>query len=273
MSEQENQNNNQNNDQNNSNQNASWTSTLSEEFRGLPSISKFKSADDLAKSYVNLEKLVGLEKIALPKDEKDEAGWSTVYSRLGRPESSDKYEIKLNLNENIKANPEVLKVFNGAAFKAGLNNKQYQIFADAMSEIENQTYLQRVEASKQAELNTETGLRKKLGANYEASKKNVEAFIRNFAPQEEQEGFLDAIKRDSALFETLYNASKNMGEDVLKGGSKPAGFTPEEAELEYKRLTGDMKSPYWNPNHPEHEIAKKRAFDLLMFMNAGERQA
>lgn len=273
MSEQENQNNNQNNDQNNSNQNASWTSTLSEEFRGLPSISKFKSADDLAKSYVNLEKLVGLEKIALPKDEKDEAGWSTVYSRLGRPESADKYDLKLNLAEGLKVPDEAINGLKQAGFKSGFSNKQLQSIVDHWVEIENQAYLQRVEASKQAELNTETGLRKKLGANYEASKKNVEAFIRNFAPQEEQEGFLDAIKRDSALFETLYNASKNMGEDVLKGGSKPAGFTPEEAELEYKRLTGDMKSPYWNPNHPEHEIAKKRAFDLLMFMNAGERQA
>ena len=43
--------------------NENWYSTLSEEYRNHPSIQKFNDANGLAKSYLNLESMMGQEKI------------------------------------------------------------------------------------------------------------------------------------------------------------------------------------------------------------------
>ncbi len=248
-----------------------WTSSLSPEYQNLPNFSKFKDVNDLAKSYVNLEKLVGLEKIPMPKDEKDQAGWDMVYNRLGRPESPDKYEVKLGLAEGLQVPDEVFGSLKKRAHSLGMSTKQLQGILDHWSELENNALNQRNEQMKQAEISTETELRKQLGANYETSKKNVEAFIRSFVKKESQEAFLNQIKTDRDLFETFYNASKGLGEDSLKGAVKQVGLNPEEANLEYRRILADTKGPYYNPAHPEHELVKKKVFDLLTFMEAGNQ--
>lgn len=80
----------------------------------------WKASSDILKSYRELEKSYGT-KISIPKDE-DTEGWNKLYTRLGRPESADKYEIEAD--EGIKA--EAQKAF----FDAGLSLKQSKDLTD-----------------------------------------------------------------------------------------------------------------------------------------------
>jgi len=246
----------------------SWTSSLAPEYQGIPTFSKFKDVNDLAKSYVNLEKLVGVEKIPMPKDEKDEAAWSTVYSRLGRPEAPEKYEVKMNLAEGLQVPDEVFNALKGRAHKLGLSTKQLQGMVDHWAELENNAHMQRLEEHKQHSFNAETELRKRLGSNFDVANKNVDAFIKNFyKTPEAQEKFLRAAKNDPEFFEGLFEASKAMGEDVLKGSKTAIGMTPVEAEAEYKKMLSDLKGPLYNEMHPEHDAAVKK-LDALNRMRA-----
>lgn len=248
-----------------------WRSSLSPEYRELPSVAKFKSPDDIVKSYVNLEKLVGGEKIPVPKDDADEAAWTTVFNRLGRPESPDKYQVELKLAEGLSVPDEALNGFKQAAFKAGLSNKQIQSIMGYWADIENAAYMQRLEAEKTQSAESETTLRRKLGANYEAAKKNVEAFVNLHYPEGKRKAVVDRLMRDPEEFEALYNASKNFSEDSL-GASKPIGFSPAEAEKEYNKILHDFKGPYYDSLNPEHEATKKRMVDLLGMMEAAKSQ-
>lgn len=54
----------------------------------------WKAPQDLLKSYRELEKQSST-KISIPKDE-DADAWNKLYSKLGRPESADKYELSVN---------------------------------------------------------------------------------------------------------------------------------------------------------------------------------
>lgn len=248
----------------------SWNGSLSDEYKSLPTFEKFKSADDLAKSYVNLEKMVGKDKIVMPKDEKDVDGWNTVYSRLGRPEAPDKYEVKLDLPEGLSVPDEAINSFKSVAHQYGLSNKQLQGIMGHWSELEKNAYIQSVERKAEVIQSTETGLRKELGANYDVAKTNVEAFINNFAPDEVKQDYLDGIKSNKDMFKTFYNASKKMGEDSLGGSKKQLGMSPEEAQQEYNAILYDVKGAYYNNAHPEHESTKQKMMKLLEYIQAGQ---
>ncbi|MDY5697727.1 MAG: hypothetical protein SPK75_15270 [Victivallales bacterium] len=100
-----------------------WKSGLPEELRG--SVEKFKTVEDMAKSYLNMEKLVGKKTIGMPDENSSEEEWSKLYDRLGRPVAADKYEVKRaeGLPPEL-IDEEGMKSFLGAAYKAGLNQKQ-----------------------------------------------------------------------------------------------------------------------------------------------------
>ena len=74
---------------------ASWKSSISEEFRNDPNIEKFTEIDALAKSYINATRMIGQDKVAVPNKNSTEDQWNEVYSKLGRPETPDKYSLNV----------------------------------------------------------------------------------------------------------------------------------------------------------------------------------
>lgn len=77
---------------------------------------------DAFKSYTELEGLLGGEKLPLPKQADDKAGWDRVYNALGRPDTADGYGLKPP--EGIE--PTVINEFAAKAHELGLSTKQAQ---------------------------------------------------------------------------------------------------------------------------------------------------
>ena len=67
-----------------------WKASLSEDLRNDPSLSSISDVGSLAKSFVHAQRMVGADKVAIPKDDASPDDWNEYYNRLGRPE---KYEI------------------------------------------------------------------------------------------------------------------------------------------------------------------------------------
>lgn len=63
----------------------------------------WKTPSDMLKSYRELETFSS-NRVSLPKDGDDEDSWKNLYSKLGKPESADKYEIE-GVDEKLK--PEI----------------------------------------------------------------------------------------------------------------------------------------------------------------------
>jgi hypothetical protein len=104
-------------------QTSSWKDSISEEFRKDPNIEKFTEIDALAKSYINATRMIGQDKLVIPNNNSTEDQWNEVYSKLGRPESADKYN--LNVKSDIVAlDKNSIKSFAEQSHKLGLNNKQ-----------------------------------------------------------------------------------------------------------------------------------------------------
>ena len=93
---------------------------IPEELRGHPSISPIKDVENLARSYVNAQRLIGADKIPLPANPTEE-DLDRVYSRLGRPESPDNYDIAADGNIVTE---EVASSYKDIAHKLRLTPEQ-----------------------------------------------------------------------------------------------------------------------------------------------------
>ena len=70
---------------------ANWKDALPEDVKQDPSMQAIQTVDNLAKSYVNAQKMIGADKIIVPNKYAEENEWKDVFTKLGLPESPDKY--------------------------------------------------------------------------------------------------------------------------------------------------------------------------------------
>ena len=68
---------------------ADWRSGLPDDVRNDPSLSDIKDVGSMAKSYINGQKLIGKNRIALPAEGATDEEMSMFHSQLGRPEKAD----------------------------------------------------------------------------------------------------------------------------------------------------------------------------------------
>ncbi len=110
---------------------ADWKAGLSEELQRDPSIAHIPDVETMAKSYVNAQRMVGADKIAIPGNHGTDEEWDQVYTKLGRPDAPEGYELEMNnVPDGMDANPELVGWFQNTAHKVGLTPKQAQTLAD-----------------------------------------------------------------------------------------------------------------------------------------------
>ncbi len=113
--------------------NVNWVAGLREEDnRTLVEAKQWKSADDAIKSYRDLEAHAS-KAVKVPGEEATAEDWNAFYDKMGRPESPDKYELKLNTEavpQDFPYDEKSAIEFRTWAHEAGLNPKQAQILHD-----------------------------------------------------------------------------------------------------------------------------------------------
>ncbi len=78
-----------------------WIKDWAPEDIGIVEKKAWKSPQDLFKSYRELEKTLGQDKVVLPKDGADAKEWDAVYNKLGRPDTPDKYTAPQGADEGM----------------------------------------------------------------------------------------------------------------------------------------------------------------------------
>ena len=73
------------------NQSTDWRSSLSDEIKNDATLANIQDIESAAKTLIHQQKMLG-SRIPMPKTDEER---SELYSKLGRPESSDKYEINI----------------------------------------------------------------------------------------------------------------------------------------------------------------------------------
>ena len=108
------------------NQSEDWRSSLSDEIKNDATLSNIKDIESAAKTLIHQQKMLG-SRIPLPKTDEER---SELYTKLGRPESGDKYEISIPDTHKPYFNDEQLTQFREVAHKMGLSNEQVKGLID-----------------------------------------------------------------------------------------------------------------------------------------------
>ena len=248
---------------------STWKDSISQEFREDPNISKFTEIDALAKSYINATRMIGQDKVAVPNQNSTDDQWNEVYSKLGRPESPDKYKLEVN-SDIVPLDESSVKSFAENAHKLGLNNKQAQGILEY--------YKNSMEGSaKQAQIDTETyqaqaeqELRKEWGRSFDENIKKAGAVAKANMDAE----ILDLTLSDGrrlgdhpAIIKGFANIANLMSEDKMIGTGEDNATSGRDIETEISSLVNDRDGPYWNKMHPDHDKVVQQVFTLRTMMN------
>lgn len=205
----------------------------------------WKSPDDVMKSYRNLETATGvpperLIKLPAPKDANDPKAWNDIYTKLGRPESADKYVIPLP--EGDKG--EFANTVKPWMHEAGLSQSQATKLATKWNDhlATTQHAQQTAQAATQA---TEvTQLKAAWGTDYDARASLVDRAAETFGMTQDQLDALKSTMGPKGAMTFLYNiGSKIAVEDRtvpgMSGQSTAMGMTPEAAAAKITSLKSD----------------------------------
>ncbi|MBG17194.1 MAG: hypothetical protein CMB77_02415 [Euryarchaeota archaeon] len=248
-------------DQANGQASVDWKASIPEEIRGHKSLETIQDVPSLAKSYVNAQSMIGADKIALPGKSSTPEQWSEIYSKLGRPEAADKYELSNKLPEGQEVNEQLMGGFTNTAHAAGLNTKQAQSLLDWYNNVLVDNTAQ-VTAAEQAQLEEKTNeLKQHYGPAFDDRVKLARAVSAQFTEGDESlhevklaDGSLlgnhpDFIKMVSNMGVFM---KEKMGEDKLEGVKTSGAATKHELEGKIAELSAP-DTPYWDSKHPQHD--------------------
>lgn len=111
---------------------ADWVAGLEADNRTLVEAKKWTSPNDGLKAYRELEAHAS-KALTVPGEHATADEWNKFYGRLGRPETADKYEIKVDrstLPADMPYDEAIAVDFRNWAHEAGLNTRQAQMIHD-----------------------------------------------------------------------------------------------------------------------------------------------
>ena len=243
---------------------ASWKTSISEEFRNDPNIEKFTEIDALAKSYINATRMIGQDKVAVPNKNSTEDQWNEVYSKLGRPETADKYALNIE-SEAVAMDEGAIKSFAEQSHKLGLNNTQAQGILEFYKNNMESNMQRATVDTETAQAQAETELRAEWGKEFDSNVSKASALAKaNMNPE-----ILDLQMQDGTRIgdhpEIIKGFAKIAGmlsEDKLVSTESESVNSMKDLQSEISAITNDTTGPYWNNKHPDHAKMVQQVYTL-----------
>ena len=240
---------------------------IPEDFKEEKSLENFNSMEDLLKSYLHAQKLVGQNKIPVPNKHATDEDWNEVFSKLGAPDSPEGY--KYNLKDQELDSQQVSE-FNKTAHKLGLLPKQAEGLIKFYNEMNGNIASSQEEQAAQAQLNTEAELKKEYGPQFnkrldQAKKLAISTLGQDFL----ENTFLKDGSRlgdNLNVIKAFSGLADKLSEDEIVKGEGHDYQTASDIEKQINELTQDG-SAYWSNQHPNHNKAVQEVYKLREMLN------
>ena len=242
----------------------SWKETISEEFRNDPNIQKFTEIDALAKSYINATKMIGQDKMVVPNNNFTEDQWSDAYSKMGRPESADKYSLNIK-SDVIPFEETAIKSFQEQAHKLGLNNQQAQGVLDFYKNTTEGSIQQSKVDTETAQAQAQQSLRQEWGREYDANISKAKSLAKaNVSPEvllmELKDG--TRVGDHPEIVKGFAKIANLLSEDKIVSTEAENMDRSTDIQQEIDQIMNDKTGPYWNKSHPNHDKTVQQVYTL-----------
>lgn len=220
--------------------NTNWYDGLNieDENIGVIQTKGWQDANSIIKSYRELEKFTGKDKndyIEIPKGE--DADYSAVYARLGRPEKAEDYELQDT--DFAKAAKEVL-------FKEGITKKQAKALEKWIDEY-NATQVKAIEEKQAADADARSkasveALKKAWGADFDKNLAISKNTAKDLNITDEELNAVESVLGAERFGKMLLGLSKPTDSNQPLTGYKSGGQeTKEMAKLRIEELKSDAE--------------------------------
>ena len=241
-----------------------WKDSLPEDLRNEPCLDNVKNFATLTKSFVNAQKMIGKNKIALPGENASQEELNAFYTALGRPESADAYKHDgVELPEGITLDDAAVKEFREFAFQNGISQDVFEkaLAFDVMR-------VQKAQAAALAAHNREydetlAKLKEQYGDDLPARIAQVDKALTTFGIKKI---FVEkGLTNNYEIFEALGNIGARISESKLKAGDVPQQFKTPKQQID--EIYADPQNPIYHMDHPGHDKAVAEVKRLMTLMN------
>jgi hypothetical protein len=210
--------------------------------------------------------MVGMDRIAIPGANATPEDMNAFYSKLGRPETSDGYEMKLPQGlEQSQIDMKLMNDWRGELFKLGVPKAAGEALIGRFLAEQQQQANDIVEAQKLQAGKWINDLRQELGASFD-EKANMARHAVNTLGNPELVKVLEetGLGNHPTVVKFFAALGQKMSDDISRGSPtiphNPLG-SPEAAQAAlqgFQRDAGKMKALF-DKNHPEHDnVVKER---------------
>lgn len=248
-------------EQNTTQQPQTWRDSLPEDFRNDPSLANFKNVDDLAKSFIHAQKLIGKDKVVLPTSSSSPEEWRGLYKKLGMPDP-DKYSVEGLGEDEASGKLKELFVKNNI-----LPNQAKEI----MNFLANEFSTSETDTDAQYEQAVQAGI-EELKADWgEAFTPNLQravAVVEMFG-DEDIKGYLNetGLGNDPKLIKFFAKIGAQFSEDSFKGTPNTV-MSKQDAQARINQLYSDKQGPLLNSRDPRHKDALAEVEKLSAILNS-----
>lgn len=238
-----------------------WRNGL-DEFSEVIDSKGWKNNNDVLKSYVNLEKAVGADKVVLPQKDSDILQWEG-WEKLGVPETSEQYAM--NQPDNFESYDSNLSNDMRETFhQAKLTPQQAQFIHDKYVERMSNTFNESVQSQQDQAIDWENSLKKEYGRAFDERIEAARLAVREYGTPELQKA-LDESGLGS--HPELVKAFSKVGMSLGKGpqfkdaeSSGQFGITPDMAKEQIAQVRNNPG--LYDQSHPEFKLLNEKLTKL-----------
>lgn len=259
-----------------------WKSGLSPDLKNSPLVQKFEDTPDglvkALESHINLEKLLGHDKVPIPKDINDVEGWNRFSKAMGIPDKAEGYGLAdVNMPESMKGMTFDKNKFAEVVHAHKLTPNQAKGLWEAYTRMNIEAYNSAMQEHQKTLTDTVNKLKGEWGDTYQVNVELGQMVINKFSPDQDTNDWLTAIfSSDPRGVKFLAQIGEQFAENKVGDFSyKRFSLSPEQAKDEIQKIIKDPKHAYNNEKATpkEHQAAVDYVNNLYLVVNRVGGQA
>lgn len=245
-----------------------WKSQLSADYANSPTMKLFPDTkegfNDAVKSHLSLVKLLGHEKVPIPKSVEDVEAWSIFSKAMGIPDKPDGYALpEVEVPAALKGLTFDKAKFAEIVHQQKLTSQAAKALWGSYTELSMQGYANALKSQQDKLTGLGNQLRSEWGDAYQSKVELGQMVINKFSENQEMNDYITAtLSQDPRGVKFLAKIGDQFAENKIgEFKYQRHSLTPAEAQTELDGIRRDANHPYNNEKAPQAE--RNRAIDYV----------
>jgi hypothetical protein len=245
----------------------SFKDSIPEAYRGEACLADIHDMDAMCKTFVNAQRMIGAERLPMPKDDWTPEQYGEFYEKLGRPKEATDYIIpQVDLPDGLSVQDGQFDSALAKFHEIGLNDKQAQELLTYYMTDQAESYKNGMNSAEAKARECRDALMSEWGDRAEGNINRSMELVKQVGSSD----LLDKINaaglgRDADFIKFLEKASRPFSEDSAGGEGQTITLGgASRAQAEKTKLLADKSflEKYRNRNDPGHKAAVEQIIGL-----------